>query len=256
MRLRSNILNGFSAQALDKEGGVLTLPLILTDVPPTDPMEAVAKKYVDALLTQINVANITGIFPTARMPALAGSEISSPGNAVLTLNNTGVTAGTYTKVTVNASGRITAGSQLTVADIPSFSWTKIVNGRPTTLAGYGITDGMSVNSSAFTGSLLLNNAPTQPNHAANKEYVDAKVADASEGGGTNTYKAGYMVRKSDPTTPPGFLTCNGGLVSATTYAELYAAIGTSQGSSPPVGQFYLPNMSAENKPGGIWYIKY
>ena len=74
MRLRSNILNGFSAQALDKEGGVLTLPLILTEIPPTDPMEAVTKKYVDALLAQINVENITGFFPTARMPALAGDH--------------------------------------------------------------------------------------------------------------------------------------------------------------------------------------
>lgn len=256
MRLRSNVLNGYSAQALDKDGGVLTLPLILTDVPPTDPMEAVSKKYVDGLLAQISVNNITGVFQSARMPAFSGVEISSPGNAVFSLNNTGVTAGTYTKVTVNASGRITAGSQLTVADIPSFSWTKIVNGRPTTLSGYGIIDGMSVNNTSFTGSLFLNKSPSHPSHAVNKEYVDTKVTAAAGGGGANTYKAGYLVRKSASTTPPGFLQCNGGLVSTTTYATLYAAIGTSQGANPPAGQFYLPNMTGESKPGGNWYVKY
>jgi len=44
----------------------------------------------------------------------------------LKLSNTGVTAGDYTKVTVDAQGRVTAGQ------------------NPTTLAGYGITDALQI----------------------------------------------------------------------------------------------------------------
>ena len=58
----------------------------------------------------------------------------------LTLSNSGVTAGTYTKITVDAKGRATVGATLTSTDIPSLSWSKITSGKPTTLSGYGITD--------------------------------------------------------------------------------------------------------------------
>jgi phage-related tail fiber protein len=59
------------------------------------------------------------------------------GNVTLdtSLTNTGVTAGSYTKVTVDAKGRVTAG----------------VN--PTTLAGYGITD---VYTKTETDTLIAN----------------------------------------------------------------------------------------------------
>jgi hypothetical protein len=51
-----------------------------------------------------------------------------------------VTAGTYGKVTVDTYGRVTAGMALAAADIPNLDWSKITSGKPTTLAGYGITD--------------------------------------------------------------------------------------------------------------------
>ena len=53
-----------------------------------------------------------------------------------------VSAGTYTKVTTDTYGRVVAGSTLTVADIPALPWSKITSGKPTTLAGYGIADGL------------------------------------------------------------------------------------------------------------------
>lgn len=51
-----------------------------------------------------------------------------------------VTAGTSPKVTYNAKGLVTGGTSLIASDIPSLDWTKITTGKPTTLAGYGITD--------------------------------------------------------------------------------------------------------------------
>ena len=52
----------------------------------------------------------------------------------------GVTVGTYEKVTVDANGHVTAGSALSASDIPSLDWSKISSGKPTTLAGYSISD--------------------------------------------------------------------------------------------------------------------
>lgn len=76
-----------------------------------------------------------------------GGDLSA--NRTLSLATVG-TAGTYTKVTTDAYGRVTAGAALAASDIPALSWSKITSGKPTTLAGYGITDG--VNSVTVTGS--------------------------------------------------------------------------------------------------------
>ncbi|HHM8008540.1 TPA: phage tail protein [Pseudomonas aeruginosa] len=61
----------------------------------------------------------------------------------LTLADSGVVPGVYPKVTINAKGLVTAGASLSAADIPSLDWSKINSGKPTTLAGYGITDALS-----------------------------------------------------------------------------------------------------------------
>lgn len=70
-----------------------------------------------------------------------------------TLANSGVTAGTYTKLTVDAKGRATSGTTLSASDIPSLDWSKITSGLPTTLSGYGITNG--VVNGGQTGAVTL-----------------------------------------------------------------------------------------------------
>ncbi|MGL5632241.1 MAG: phage tail protein, partial [Azovibrio sp.] len=60
---------------------------------------------------------------------------SSNITAAMTLSNSGITPGIYKSVTVDAKGRITAGS------------------NPTTMAGYGITDGLST--SNYTAADIL-----------------------------------------------------------------------------------------------------
>ncbi|WP_274853277.1 phage tail protein [Bacillus methanolicus] len=84
---------------------------------------------------------------TARTISLSGDVTGSASfdgsaNATIsaTLANSGVTPGTYPKVTVDAKGRVTGGQLLSASDIPSLDWSKITSGKPTTLAGYGITD--------------------------------------------------------------------------------------------------------------------
>jgi phage-related tail fiber protein len=99
----------------------------------------------------------TGILDSARLPAFTGDITTTAGFAITTLSNTGVTAGTYTKITVDTKGRATAGvSPTSIADLgivdvytktetdqvaynstPSFI---TLRDKPLTLAGFGITD--------------------------------------------------------------------------------------------------------------------
>jgi hypothetical protein len=89
---------------------------------------------------------------TARTISLTGDATgstsfdgSSNASIAVTLANSGVTPGTYPKVTVDSKGRVTGGQSLSPADIPNLDWSKITSGKPTTLAGYGITDAIPAN---------------------------------------------------------------------------------------------------------------
>ena len=58
-----------------------------------------------------------------------------------------------------------------------------------------------------------------------------------------------VIQKVGKSTPPGTLACNGQAVSRTTYAALFAEIGTSYGAGDGVSTFNVPNF------GGNYFIK-
>ena len=100
----------------------------------------------------------TSTFLTANQNiTFTGDATGSGTTAVaLTLANSGVTAGTYPKVTVDAKGRVTSGAALAAADIPALDWSKITTGKPTTLAGYGITDAPTTTGTGASGTWGIN----------------------------------------------------------------------------------------------------
>ncbi|PIF51508.1 tail-collar fiber protein [Pseudomonas sp. 29] len=84
---------------------------------------------------------------TARSIAISGAasgstsfDGSANANISLALADSGVSAGTYTKIAVNAKGLATSGGNLIASDVPALDWSKISSGKPNTLAGYGIVD--------------------------------------------------------------------------------------------------------------------
>lgn len=83
-------------------------------------------------------------YVTSSRKVIAGTGLSGGGaltsDVTLSLGTSGVVAGTYTKVMVDAYGRVTSGTNLSSTDIPNLDWSKITTGKPTTLAGYGITN--------------------------------------------------------------------------------------------------------------------
>lgn len=86
-------------------------------------------------------------------------------------------------------------------------------------------------SQAMTGALTLPNSdPTNANHAARKSYVDAQLP------------SGLILAYGAATAPTGWLLCNGANVSRSTYAALFAVIGTTYGVGDGSTTFGLPNL--------------
>lgn len=56
-------------------------------------------------------------------------------------------------------------------------------------------------------------------------------------------QTGMILPFGGPTAPDGFLICNGGAISRTTYADLFAVIGTNYGAGDGTTTFNLPNIS-------------
>ena len=59
----------------------------------------------------------------------ASAPLAVDGNGVLSITDSGIAAGTYEKVTVNAKGIITAGTDLAAVDIPDLDAAKVTTGQ-------------------------------------------------------------------------------------------------------------------------------
>jgi phage-related tail fiber protein len=89
----------------------------------------------------------------------------------------------------------------------------------------------------MTGLLTLSGMPTATMHAAPKQYVDTAV--------TSAVPAGTVIYVAMASAPSGYLKANGAAVSRTTYAVLFAAIGTTFGSGDGSTTFNLPDLRSE-----------
>lgn len=176
---------------------------------------------------------------TGRTVALTGDVTgtsaawSGSGNLsfAATLAASGVTAGTYgtastvPQVTIDAKGRATAAGSVSI----SIAWSQVSSGKPTTLAGYGITDGAPAASPTFTGTVTLPAGSTTV--APLKWQAGAKlttpVAHACEWDGTYLYQTnGSAARKqiayADGTGASGTwgINVSGSAASATNASQL------------------------------------
>jgi len=102
---------------------------------------------------------------------------------------------------------------------------------------------LALSGGALTGNLTLVGAPTTDNMASTKKYVDDQIAAIP--GASDPTPAGTIIYSARSTAPTGYLKANGAAVSRTTYATLFAAIGTTYGAGNGSTTFNLPDLRGE-----------
>ena len=182
------------------------------------------------------------------------------------LPNSGVTAGTYTKVTVNSKGIVTNGTSLSSSDIPTLDKSKITFGSSNTLSTFGITlsssdiptldkskinfgtgntlstFGITLSSSdipttlttiTFTDPVKCTDAPVAPEDLTRKDWVEAYV-DANASAGLKIF---------DPVK-----------VASTSNLNLASAITNIDGISLVLNDRVLVKDQTTNTENGIYYL--
>jgi N-acetylneuraminic acid mutarotase len=241
MKIRTYTPTSSGVTNLTSNGGSVSGYLVLSRNP-IEALEAATKNYVDIKFTNIDSSQITsGIFSPTLFPTFTGDITKASSSDFIELNNSTVSPGQYTKVTIDDRGIVTGGTTLSSSDIPDLDWSKITSDKPTSLAGYGITDGVSVNGAVMQGPLILPNDPTTDNELSTRQYVDNILTNSV------IINVGDIIRKPKPDPVAGFLRCNGAVLDKTVYAALYAEVGDTfavdiqPGSGKPWKQQYLIN---------------
>ena len=160
----------------------------------------------------------------------------TPTNTVYTHPNSGVTAGTYRSVTVNAQGHVTAGS------------------NPTTLAGYGITDAAAkshthsisqitdnIPASKITGVLSLDNIPKSAvervvpvtDDTARLKLTSANVQNGDVVKVTSTGQMYFVVDDTKLTTEAGYMVFSAGSAASVPWSGV-----SGRPSSMPASDVY------------------
>ena len=157
-------------------------PSAPTAVAGTNSTQLATTAFVTAAVTA-GVVTSAGKLTTARTIGATGDATwsvsfdgSANATAALTLANSGVSAGTHTKVTVDAKGRVTAGAALAADDIPTLTAAKVsdfdTQVRTSRLDQMAApTSAVNMNGQRLTGLP----EPTSSSDAATKNYVDLAV---------------------------------------------------------------------------------
>jgi hypothetical protein len=161
----------------------------------------------------IPTSQLTGSISAAQMPAFSGDATSTAGSTNLSLAQSGVIAGSYSKVTVTSKGIVTTGSAIGATDIPSLDASKIASGTlgssllpaftgdVTSTVGTSVLSLPSVNTSGAgsygSGSLI----PVLTVDA--KGRITAISTTAAAGGGVTPISGGGTGTTTGSITGPG-----------------------------------------------------
>jgi microcystin-dependent protein len=206
-------------------------------------------RFEAAAIALLQNTSVTGTFAVSGASTLAGAltvngntTLGDSSSDTLTVNATSTFAGdvTITGAFAPPNGSITNAR---LADVP----TQTIKGRTT--AGTGIPQDLTsaeatailaavVGDSGSGGTKGLAPAPGSGDAAARK-FLRA------DGTWATSVPVGSVIMYADDVVPTGWLECNAAAVSRTTYAALFAVIGTTFGVGDGSTTFNLPEMRGE-----------
>lgn len=248
MRYRVYKNGGLGLSNYSSRGAKLNKPIFLTATASSTEY-AIRKDHTDATFSTLTATTLTSgtLSAAAVTPSISG-DLSALSATTVNLSHR-APQGTYSKITVNAKGLVTGWANLVAGDIPNLSWGKFTS-LPTTAGGYGITDALLSTGGTITGNITLaSTTPTVWSEAASKAYTDTQVTILA----APYLKTGDIVIRNSAMSFSGYLRCNGGIVSKTAYAPLYAALGAS--SSFDTDNFKLPDLTTLENNGFAMFIR-
>lgn len=231
MRINVYIDSAFGSQGLVSTGFHAQAPIILQGAPTLD-KHASTKNYVDNKSMGLSASNLTGSTPVSftSLMGISGDIAFNDSYGTVGFTNNAVSPGWYTRVQVNLKGIVTGVNPLNYTDIPDLDWSKITLNKPTTVAGYGITDALGAGGGVINYNIKLDHNPVTANEIATKQYAQTLI-----GAGGSGMSAGDILDTYVNTTPFGFLRCNGASISKSMYNDLFNVIGYKYTQMTPVG---------------------
>lgn len=156
--------NGVNLTGDQSIAGIKTFTGSIVVPMPTEASHAASKEYVDS-----KVPSVLGT--AGNVSATADAEL---GTVTIDLVDTGVAAGDYTKVTVDAKGRVTAATTLAATDIPTITADKVSDFDAQVQTNSIDQLAAAAADVNLNGNKLIGVAnPTQAQDAATKAYVDS-----------------------------------------------------------------------------------
>lgn len=219
-------------------GEVLLPGSVVTNI--TNPKHVATKEYVDSLNAGGSFVDIAGdlmtgslefdvsqhalsiIFDPFGNPSKGGPiSISSTSGGLLQITTDNNITGYQQAITISPyAPHVHFGVDVIFGSLATFDSDAIFNGD--------VNMGVGVD-------LILDHDPVAPLEAATKQYVDT----------VSGLPVATVIQSAVDVTPVGTLRCNGSAVSRTTYAALFAEIGTFHGSGNGSTTFNLPDWRGE-----------
>lgn len=174
------------------------------------------------------------------VPALAQAVVIS-ANAVASATSASSASNTATTKAGEAQGHATAASgSATSAQDWATKLAAPVSGGEYSAKYHAQAAASSASSAATSAGYASTFLPSQPGNAG--KFL---TTDGTGPSWASPFPAGMVSVFAGGTAPAGWLICNGSTVSRTTYAALFAAIGTTYGAGDGSTTFKLPDLRGE-----------
>lgn len=177
---------------------------------------------------------------TSLANANAGTAINTSGSQSGTHTVNGDSMWTSITPSVDGSGNITYSGYIN-GDLGAGGFDS-ESSFDIQVRGYDKLSAVIIESTLSRGIPLMD--WTQRGIALNGRYDDTQGGDLQLDGGRFPY-VGMITIGATSAVPTGWLECNGQAVSRTTYADLYAKLGTTYGSGDGSTTFNVPNLKGK-----------